>query len=308
MIIASPSDTFSLMRTVTVLALTTLLSACSKPLPPAPVQPAVAATPAQAPAQAGPAPAPKPTADDKILALLMKAVYGEGYREATRDALVELPDPDDAAKKANFVIRPVAHTVLPSGETVLVANAEMAGDDGVAMTSHASGGFLNVFLMRQAGGNWEILKRHENVTSLGSHGSLGTVQWVQLAKDKPGLAVLSGGTWQGYTIENLSLFDLTADSMRDLAAQIQVHSDSEGGCDPEGDSKCWSITGKWRFEPPQAGAQYDDLHVDFSGESSTRVKAAKAQRLAKKVSGAARYAYDGKVYKLVDGTNPVPGI
>ena len=32
-----------------------------------------------------------------------------------------------------------------------------------------------MFLMRQADGKWEILKRHENVTALGSHGNLGTV-------------------------------------------------------------------------------------------------------------------------------------
>lgn len=296
------------MRTVTAFAFIALLAACTKPLPPAPAQSAVAAAPAPVAAPAEPASAPKPNADDKLQALLMKAVYGERYREATRDALAELPDPEDRTKKSNFVVRPAAHTILPTGETVLVANAEMAGDDGIAMTSHASGGLLNVYLMRQSGGNWEIIKRHENVISLGSHGNLGTVQWVQLAKDKPGFAVLSGGTWQGYTIENLSLFDLTADSMRDLAAQIQVHSDSDGGCDPEGDSKCWNITGKWRFEPAQGAAEYDDLHVDFSGESSTRANAAKAQRVARKVSGTARYAYDGKVYKLAEGANPVPGI
>jgi hypothetical protein len=298
------------MRLATAVACLALLSACSKPVPPAPAQVAVAATPAPVMAEAKPA--PKPTVDGKAEALLMKAVFGEQYREATRDALAELPDPDKRTEKMRFVVSPVAHTILATGETVLVANAETASDDGTALSSHAAGGLLNVFLMRQADGKWEILKRHENVTALGSHGNLGTVQWVNLAKGKPGLAILSGGTWQGYTIEVLSLFDLGADTMRDLAGQIQVHSNSEGGCDPDGDGQCWSVTGKWRFESARAASDYDDIVVDFSGELTSRPKAAKgkaqAPRVAEKVGGAARYAFDGKLYRLVDGVNPVPGI
>lgn len=300
------------MRLSIAITAAVLLSACSKPAPPAPPSEAAAAA---APALAVPAetkPALPPSVDDKVQAMLMKAVFSDQYREATRDALAQLPDPENSGEKAPYVVSPVAHTVLASGETVLVANAETASEDGTAMSSHASGGLLNVYLMRQADGKWEILKRHENVASLGSHGNLGTVQWVNLAKGKPGLAVLSGGTWQGYTIEVLSLFDLGADSLRDLAGDIQVHSDSEGGCDPDGEAECWNVTGKWRFEPARTASDYDELAVDFSGASSTRHKAGKGQakppRVTKNISGAARYAYDGKAYRLVEGVNLVPGV
>lgn len=301
------------MRTLIAAACLAFTAACSEKVSPPPAAPLAAAPiPAPRPA-AGPAPATTPSAEDKAAAILMRAVYGENYRAVSGDALAELPNPDDRSSPMNFVVSPVAHTVLPTGETVLVANAEFAAEDGTAQSAHANGGLLNVYLMRQEEGQWKILKRHENVATLGSHGQLGTVQWVTLAKDKPGLAVLSGGTWQGYTVENLAVFDLTANIMRELTGEhISIHSDSDGGCDPEGEGECWSVTGKWRFEPAKAAADYDDIVIDFSGQTSKGAAASKGQpatpRVENKVTGKARYAYDGKAYKLVEGANPVPGV
>lgn len=301
------------MRTLIAAACLALTAACSEKVVTAPVVPlAEAAVPAAQPV-AEPTPAAKPSAEDKAAALLMQAVYGASYRPATGDALAALPNPDDRTSPMHFVVSHVAHTVLPSGETVLVANAEFAAEDGTAQSAHANGGLLNVYLLRQESGRWNILKRHENVATLGSHGQLGTVHWVTLAKDKPGLAVLNGGTWQGYTVTNLAVFDLAAENMKELTGeQIQIHSDSDGGCDPEGDGECWSVTGKWRFEPARAAAAYDDIVIDFSGQTSKGGAPNKGQgaapRVEQKVSGTARYAYDGKTYKLVEGVNPVPGV
>lgn len=303
------------MRTLIAAACLALTAACSDKVVTAPTV-TVAETQSPAPAAqslAESATAGAPSAGDKAAAILMQAVYGDSYRTATGDALAALPNPDDRTAPMNFVVSPVAHSVLPSGDTVLVANAEFAAEDGTAQSSHANGGLLNVYLMRQEGGQWKVLKRHESVATLGSHGNLGTVQWVTLAEDKPGLAVLNGGTWQGYTVENLALFDLTADSMKELTVQhIPIHSDSDGGCDPEGDAQCWSVTGKWRFEPARAAADYDDIVIDFSGQTSKGDPAGEGKpagaRVQNKVSGTARYAYDGKTYKLVEGANLVPEV
>ena len=298
------------MRITIGLACVAFLAACSDkstPSAPAPVPPMVVAPVAAS------APPPKPTTEDKVNELLMKAVFGSQYRGDSLDALATLTDYEDRSKRAQFVVRAVANTVLATGETVLVAEANDAEADGTARTSHATGGFLNVFLMRQIEGKWQILKRHENITMLGSDGSLGEVTWTQLATNKPGLAVINGGVWQGYSISNLALFDLSADVMQDLApGGIAMHSGSNGACDPEETTECWEVNGKWRMQSARLGGFYDDVVVDFMGEKSTLAPRGEGQapvpRVYTPVKGTARYAYDGKQYRLVEGENVVPEV
>lgn len=297
------------MRTIICLACVALLAACSgKSTPSAPpVQPSAAATVVAS------TPPHKPSTAEKIDEMLMKAVFGDQYRPVSSDALATLTDYEERGKRAQFVVRAVANTVLATGETVLVAEANYAEADGTAQASHATGGLLNVFLLRQVDGKWQILKRHENITMLGSHGFLGEVIWTKLATDKPGLAVINGGVWQGYSVRSLALFDLSADVMHDLApAGIQMHSSSDGACDPEETTECWEVNGKWRMQAAKSAAMYDDIVVDFTGEKSTLAPRVEGQaptpRVSTPVAGTARYAYDGKRYQLVEGENLVPSV
>jgi hypothetical protein len=298
----------NMSRTATAacLLMLALLPACSEKT--------TAATPPVAAAPAAPAkPMAPPTTGEKIDEILLKAVFGKQYRPASRDALVSMPDLENRSATGQYVVSAAANTVLKTGETVLVVNGNPADDAGEAQTNHAEGGLLSVYLLRQAEGKWQILKRHENITNLGSDGQIGTVEWTMLAIDKPGLAVINGGTWQGNSIASLALFDLKAATMRDLIpAGVAVHSDNQGACDPKSATECWTVTGKWRFAAPKAAADYDDLLVDFSGEKSERAENADGEpagpRKSEKIGGAARYAYDGKQYKLVEGENVVPGI
>ena len=306
------------MRTLIAAACLALVSACSDKVvatpPPVVAAAAPVPVPATQPVEAIASPKTEPSTEERFNASLLAEVHGDKYRAATRDALVDLPDPDDRKAVRRFVVSPVASTVLASGETVLVANAEVAGDDGTAQSSHASGGLLNVYLMqRDENGKWQVRKRHENVTQLGSHGKLGSVEWTTVGAGKPGMAITNGGTWQGYTIQNLALFDLTADTMHDLAGPgISIHSDSNGGCNEEEYGKCWSVTGKWSLKEPKSESPYHDIVVAFDGQSTTRDEEKAGQpklpRVVKKITGTARYAYDGKVYKLVEGANVVPEV
>lgn len=297
-------------RTSIAVACLLLSAACSEKAVTAPA----ASVPAPAAPASGPgAAAPKsaPVSDAKASAMLMQAVYGDKYRPASGDALVELPRSANGKERAMFVVSPVAHTVLPGGDTVLVANAEIAGADGKAESGHASPGSVNVYLLRQSEGRWQVAKRHENIAALGSHGKMGTVQWTTVADGKPGMAVSHGGTWQGYTVETLALFDLSSDSMRDLAG-MSIHSDSDGGCNEEEYGDCWSVTGKWSLQPSKTGAPYHDLVIHFEGSRSTRAQEEDGQpklpRITNKINASARYAYDGKNYQLVEGSNPVPEV
>ena len=313
-----------------------LLGACSDktatpPAAPAPVPVPVAtpaATPAEAPAAEAPAAAksdemktPEARArDSKQAAAMMLAIFGKNYRPDSDDALADLPDPDskDArADKLSYVVSAVSHKLLPDGSAILVANAETANTEGTAESAHASPGLLNVFFLAPKGqpedGQWQVVKRLENIAALGSSGQLGEVHWIMLGANKPGLAIRQGYTGQGYTITQLALFEIGDGKVTALDGGMDLYSDNMGACTPDMD-ECWMVDGKWRFAPARNGGAYDDLLIDFTG-ASEKIKPGVTvkpdqdpPRIATPLNGHARYAFDGKGYKLVEGKNTVPGV
>ncbi|MEG2962371.1 MAG: hypothetical protein RR860_06755, partial [Janthinobacterium sp.] len=206
-----------------LLLICSLLGACSEKTAPAKAQeaadaPAAAVEPA--PADMAPPPsatAPKtdemntPQARERE-AGMMRAVFGKDYRDDSDDALADLPDPDKHIDKLSYVVSAVSHKLLPDGRAILVANAETANTEGTAESAHASPGLLNVFFLAPKGqpgdGQWQVVKRLENIAGLGSSGQLGEVHWVTLGANKPGLAIRHGYTGQGYTITQLALFEI----------------------------------------------------------------------------------------------------
>ncbi len=278
-----------------------LLSACSKK--PAPAQPvALSSAPAPAPVQAL-ALAGEPSA------ALMQAVYGKDWNAKLAKAVTYLPDDEDRSQEQGMVVTYVAQSALANGDTVLVTNAVPADEKGEAMIAHVTLGMLNVYVLRKVNGTWETIKSHPSITRLGSSGSLGEIKWVSLGKDRLGLAVLHGGTWQGSTIELLSLFDPQAEVVTDLTDQVKIASDNEGGCDPAGDVECWKTVGDWKMAPSLSGGEMNDIVIAFTHEASNPIKDAQGEattlRDSKKSQMKARYVFDGKKYRLMSGTNPV---
>jgi len=282
-----------------------LLAACAK----APkAAPEVAPAQAQAQAPQAEAPAEKPV-DPKVLRMmeLLRVVYGDkAAHEHYLD--VELPDADKRDEIGVYRLQPVAMHELPDGRVVVVANAQMVDTNGDAMAPHVSPGLLNAYILRKEAGQWKVEARHENVASLGSSGSFDEVEWVALGEGKPGFIVHHGGIWQGYSISLIAVFDLADGSMKDLAGDVSLSSDSEGACGPE-TAHCWSVEGKWKFEK-RDGAPYDDLVLRFTGYDESRAENAPetTERARKELKGMARYKYDGGHYVLVEGENIVPGV
>ena len=248
---------------------------------------------------------------------MMRAVFGKDYRDDSDDALADLPDPDKHIDKLSYVVSAVSHKLLPDGRAILVANAETANTEGTAESAHASPGLLNVFFLAPKGqpgdGQWQVVKRLENIAGLGSSGQLGEVHWVTLGANKPGLAIRHGYTGQGYTITQLALFEIGDGKVTALDGGIDLYSDNMGACGPDTD-ECWMVDGKWRFAQARDGGAYDDLLIDFKG-ASEKIKPGVTvkpdedpPRIATPLNGHARYGYDGKAYKLVEGKNPVPGV
>lgn len=259
------------------------------------------------------------SAQARLTQEMMQAVFGKQFRPASNDAVADLPDIKQRTRRSPHLISGVALQKLEDGTMALITNAQLLDPAGNPMDSHASSGLLGVYLLKNTGSDWQVQKKHENVAELGSHGSFGEVDFVTLAPGRPGIVVHSGGTWQGYTVEDISLFDLTADSLRDLSGEsILFHSDSEGGCGPETE-ECWNISGKYSFVPAKPGVPYQDLLIDFTGEKSVLANQGSAaaaasqaasaddsERKSSKINSRARYAWDGKQYRLVEGENPVP--
>ncbi|MYN18762.1 hypothetical protein GTP81_18595 [Rugamonas sp. FT107W] len=268
------------------------------------------AAPASAPAATAAA-TPPPASD---YAPLMQVVFGPAYRAAQDDAVADLPDPDHPGRKLHMALNAVDMERLPSGDTVLVVSGQHANAAGDADSAHVDGGYLSLYLLRQEGKQWKLVRRHDNVASLGSSGNIGELRWIELAAGKPGIAMLHGGVWQGYAITLLSLFDPAATEVRDLAGAIPVQSDNEGACGPS-TKKCWQAEAAWRFEPAATPGGYDDLVLTFSGEERTALTAPSSpdhnedvEREVRPLSGTARYVYERGAYRLREGVNPVPRI
>lgn len=319
-----------------LLLATTLLGACSDKTAPANASAAdtaadvAASAPAAAADDSAPADAVRPpsatapkTEDMNTPearereAGMMRAVFGKDYRDDSEDALADLPDPDKHIDKLSYVVSAVSHRMLPDGRAILVANAETANTEGTAESAHASSGLLNVFFLAPKGqpgdGQWKVAKRLENIAALGSSGQLGEVHWVTLGANKPGLAIRHGYTGQGYTITQLALFEIGEGKVTALDGGIDLYSDNMGACTPDMD-ECWMVDGSWRFAPARDGGAYDDLLIDFKG-ASEKIKPGVTvkpdqdpPRIATPLNGHARYAFDGKGYKLVEGKNTVPGV
>lgn len=298
------------MKTLaTALTALILVSACSRKEPPAP--------PAAAPVAAVPVaakPAPAPAVEDRY-APLMRAVFGSQYRGDKGDALAPMPDADNPRTRSPLVLSGVASTQLPSGETVLVVAGEQVDENGNADSSHASPGYLSLYLLRLENGQWNVLRKHENVAQLGSHGSVGKLTWVALGPAKTGLAAEHGMTGQGTTVMQLALFDPAAEKVADLTGDgIVYHYDDEGGCS-EMRERCGASDAKWRFDTSSSAQPYFDLVLDI--ESTERVAKPGAMEAGPK-DGAddierderttrttARYGFvDGK-YRLREGSNPM---
>ena len=286
-----------------------LVSGCTRKEPPAPP---AAAPVAQAPVVAKPAPAP--AVEDRY-APLMRAVFGSQYRDDKGDALAPMPDSDNPGTRSPLVLSGAQSTQLPSGETVLVVAGEQVDENGNANSAHASPGYLSLYLLRQENGQWNVLRRHENVAQLGSHGSVGKLAWVELGPGKTGLAAEHGMTGQGTTVMQLSLFDPAAEKVVDLTGNgLQIHYDDEGGCS-EMRERCSSADARWRLDTTAPAATYYDLVLDI--ESTERVAKPGAmdarpkdgaddiERDERTSRTSARYGFvDGK-YRLRDGKNPM---
>ena len=298
-----------MQKTKIALALTliTLLFACSEKT--------ITAAPAAAPvvAKAASAPARAPSTTEKINDILMKAVFGSEYDAESGEVEAAMLDPESKGETSQYLVSPVGSTILKNGVTVFVTSGQYLNEEGEPESSFGTGGLMSVFFLRQQDGKWEILKRLENIASIGSNGNLGSVEWQMLGKDKQGMGISSSYMTQGIELEILTLFEVGDNSVRKVSDNgIRLQASNDGNCEEELAMECFETTGTWRMVPAKAAGEYNDLLLEVSGKTSTapgeRKEPATGPRVTKKISGTARYAFDGKHYKIVEGKNLVPEV
>lgn len=298
-----------------------LLASCSEhkaAVPPPPAAPPASAS-AGRQVEAPPAP-PKPAqraAEATLLQerlVLMQAIFGQAYQAETSQATIEAAEPGRPGTR-RYALVPIAHTFLPDGDAVLVGIAGQTDEQGHATDFLLDAGLLNVFILRKVDGAWTELRHHANVSALAHQPGMNKAVFVNLAPGKPGLAMLAGFNSQGEERTLLSLFDLGAATLRDLAGEpIHIASGNRAGCNPSGPATCFNIAGGWRFAPSAEGAPYNDLVLTLKGEEDIKQRRKTHSpdggdyetAATRKLGGTARYAWNGSVYALVEGANKEP--
>ena len=236
---------------------------------------------------------------------LMKAAFGNSYREHTQDAVVALSDIDNRSLRQRYVVQPIDARLIDQEQAVLVLNGQIAGRHDEVFSSHAQAGLLTIVFFKRHNEQWEVVKRQENIAALGSFGSIGDVKWTMLGPTTPGLLVLHGNTGQGYSFTQLAIFDLTASPMTDLSGEpILIHSDNDGMCDRQRHD-CWDVSANWQFVSTDKNKSHGDLILTFSG---FKPASEKNPTRTIEVKQTARYTFDGKSYRLIQGNNPVPPV
>jgi hypothetical protein len=234
----------------------------------------------------------------------MRAIFGDAYAPARDEALFQL-DMEGAMEYHQMTL--VSATTLPDGRVAVVVNGKPSDEKGNDLTDHGAPGVLNVYVLRPGENGWQVSERRENLSSMGSWGRIGEVDWIDLGAGRPGFIVKSGGTWQGNSIDFADVFELSS-PIRELG-NLMRGSSNEGACHPG--IECWTVASTIRFaEAADAGTPADML-VDFTGKyyHVTEGKDKESiEHVDSTVQQTARYRFDGQAYVLAEGVNPVPEI
>jgi hypothetical protein len=246
-----------------------------------------------------------PEVDKAGAAELMRAIFGDNYHADDGAAVAVIEDGEDTGY---WRMTLYAAKALSDGRTAVVVNGAPSDENGADNTAHASPGMLNVYTLRRVDGAWQVMERHQDVSTMGSSGNIGIVKWLSLGAGKSGIVVSSGGTWFGSTIAIAEIFDLDH-GMRSLGGFAEMSSNA-GGCNPE-TKDCWDVDGKIGTVPAVRAEDYNDIAVDFEGRHFRVTEDANGsyvEHLTRTVRQTARYRFKDKTYALVSGENPVPGI
>ena len=236
-------------------------------------------------------------------------VVGEG--QDSRYIWKNIDAPPDSAKNRSIPINQgnngqvwaLGFKKLTPDRAILVTGLTELDYKGELNNCHACTGRASTFFFnRNENKDWVLTNVELDVNQFGSHGGSGTFSFVDLGSGRFGFLFDSGGTWQGYSISFIDVFEIGKDNktIRRTKNPIRVYAEHDCG-ESEQPKYCFNVGGKWSFVPGSVAGMFD-LVIDFNGYT-TDVK-----RRRRKIRQRARYRLRGTSFELIEGSNPVPRV
>ena len=138
-----------------------------------------------------------------------------------------------------------------------------AGEPGEGC--HGCGAPLSAYVLARANGGLKIVRRYHAFATLGTFGAVGDVSPVEIGGDD-GVAIESGGTFQGYSSTDVDFYAFHAGRLVSLnPTPIVIGADNSGAeTDP---SRVIEVTATWSFDPADRMALVVDYKIRAHGAS-----------------------------------------
>jgi hypothetical protein len=202
------------------------------------------------------------------------AVAGQpGALCAAAKKLVEDEPPLAAAVAATFgkaTFRATGEDCVYPLKVLQYATADVlivqAGEPGQAC--HGCEASLSATVLQRVDGGLKVVRRFPKFATAGTSGAVGDISPIEIGADD-GMAIESGGTFQGYSFTAVDFFAFHAGQLLSLNdTPIITAADNSGAMvDP---SKGSEVTTKWAFDPADKTALVVDYEIKAHG--ATRVE------------------------------------
>jgi hypothetical protein len=189
--------------------------------------------------------AKKPVAAEPPLAAAVAAAFGEAPFKATADDCVY----------------PLKVLHYATADVLIV----QAGEPSHAC--HGCGAPLSAYVLRRADGGSRLVRVYRKFASPGTFGAVEEISAIEIGDDD-GMAIESGGMFQGYSSAGVDFFAFHSGQLVSLnKTSITTAADNEGAVGDTG--KTIEVTAKWSIDPADNTAIIVDYKIKADG--ATRV-------------------------------------
>jgi hypothetical protein len=130
---------------------------------------------------------------------------------------------------------------------------------------HGCGAPLSAYVLRRNSGSLKTVRSFRRFATLGTFGAVGDVSAVEIGADD-GMAIESGGTFQGYSSTGLDLYAFQAGRLVSISGGPTTVAADNSGAEPD---KAIEVTGKWFFDPTDKTALIVDYKIEARGAVRT---------------------------------------
>lgn len=141
-----------------------------------------------------------------------------------------------------------------------------AGEPGQAC--HGCGAPLSAYVLRRFDDGFKLVRAFRKFATLGTSGSIEDISPVEIGGDD-GMAIESGGTFQGYTFTAVNFFAFDASQLVNLNNAPIITAADNSGAVVDAD-KTIEVTAKWSIRPEDKTALVVDYEIKAHG--ATRVE------------------------------------